>query len=323
MRILLKTVVLILFSFCLYAQEAGKTQVRVTKNNAVLTGKYGIIYCPEGAVFTLIEKKGENVVVSGSLFGASVKGTMAAADVQAVDQGAQPAQTAQAGGAGEDDSEPPSKAPLPQGNIAYQGKSRPPEFFETFFKLLKNDFVLKNVKTREIVIKEKIPIIKSADAITKLNEGDVVFLEGQNNSMFKGLAYSVIMVYNEVYSRADEMTGLIKTNKARMSGTADYRFLAAYAPGKIPEQELPPGLSTKFIFQELGQDEAFMSKEEFLSSIVQGKTYQLKCFKCGGKGHKKDIKGRDTRCITCGEKGLLPVENTAVYVESETKKEKK
>jgi hypothetical protein len=273
--------------------------------------------------------------VAGEIYGARVKGSMRAQDVRVGGSVAPPPvpspqpPIAQTQKDVKEKPEEPAGKPLPvepprkddpSGTVTYMGKPRSYEFISFFHKRLKDEFCLKNTKTKEMCLKEKLTLVNSSDDIQPLIDGDVVNIEGQNAGPGSGTSFAIMVIFNEVYTRMDKPLALFRKSDVPRKG--EYRILAVFAPGRASEVPAQINVENR-VFNEIGPDEAFLSENDFIKEINEEKTYQIKCPKCEGKGTKKDLKNRSIKCVNCRGSGLLSPEASAAQLESDFKKEKK
>ena len=319
----IKGSIAVCFLFLMHGLVLGQSSsaqqtVKVSREGAVVNGKYGAIVSPKGTVFTVQKKVDAAYEISGELFGSEISGTISEKDVELISE-------SPASGPGNsktsESSEPSSQPATPKvarENISYLGRSRSPELMDFFYEKIKSENVLKNIGSRDITLKEKIVVVDSIDDCPSLAAGTIVRLEGQIDDIAEGCY--VLAIYNETHMNMNRRVVLFPKNMNEKPSRKTFKEFVAFTPDA---KSKAPVSGIDFFFTEKDPQELIFSKDEFMNSLGQGTQYQLKCPKCDGKGSKKDLKNRTQRCITCQGNGLLSTEATFNYVDQEFKKIKK
>lgn len=324
---LVNSAVIFLFFQPLFAQEI---QIRVIKENAVLKTISGDMLCPANTSFKAVKKDDSTFEAVGECFGFPVKGFISATDVEIVsssppekpkENAAQsvPAASEQASRQQKEKDKSPASPATPSFPISYLGKTITPEFAQFFYDRIKDEYCLKNINSKDLILKEKVPTINSLDDCKSINDGDIVLIDG--NVSYASDDCLVIFIFNELYTSQNSAIRLVRNLNEKGTASKSGRTYKGYAIlGNYNEGETPFDDTIKFSFKEADRSDLFMNFDSFLKSLSSGETYQIKCPKCEGKGQKKDHKGRMQKCLNCKGTGLLSPENTITNLEQEFKK---
>ncbi len=308
---LLFLVLIFLPIFNIFAQGA-----KVIKNNALLSNEYGTLQCPMGTVFDVMEKDNVNATVSGTLYGSQIKGKIALSDIELIDSPKKQSATTEPVSAEITEIKKPEKTNVETAkqDIEIVGKMRNWDFVKLFYEKVKEDFALKNTKSRELILKDKLPVVNSIDDVTNLRTGDVVVLEG--NIFHSTEEFYIVMINNELYTRQDRPIFLARRGTSPQK-KRDFKGYVAIADEQILPQNIDFPDQIQYFLEELTTSTIFPSINEFADSLKSGTSYQIKCPKCEGKGSKKDVKGKNMRCTNCRGTGLLSPETTINTIELE------
>ncbi len=323
----------LLLLFSPFLSIGGDGDALVKKESATLKTQFGDIVCQKGMSFKVTNKGAEDCEVSGDCFGFPVVGTMKIADLDFSPASSEaqkspaeneppPANPESAAGKEKDAKGSASKQETPESkpvSVSYMGKNLSGDFVQFFHSRLKEDYCLKNLDSQELLLKDKVPVVNSADDCAGLAEHDIVVLEG--NLVYAEHGVAALAIFNELYTFQDCFVALFRDINSPPPKGRSYKAYASFGSSK----EVPPigEGRVRFKFEELDEKDLFIPIKTFSESLESGKEYQMKCPKCEGKGNKKDIKGRNQRCTNCRGTGLLSPEATLNNTDAEFKKKGK